>query len=104
LARDETSQALSYASSHLNVLSLCSYNSKTARTLYTTLQIIFNDIREIAFSPVYRAMCELRLDVKDTAHVPSSYYEAVEGSREMCEDIMDLARRVVDVLQESIDV
>jgi hypothetical protein len=103
LSNEETSQDLFYASSHLNVLSLCSYSSNTARMLYTTLQFIFNDIRDVVISPVYRAMREWNLVVRDVAVVPSSYYDAVEGARETSIDIMELARRVVHVLQESIN-
>jgi hypothetical protein len=102
LADEEISQDLLYASSHLNVLSLCSYNSGTARMLFTTLQIIFNEIREIVISPIYRTMRDSRLVIKDVAVVPASYYDAIEGARDVSQDVLDLARRVVLVLQESI--
>jgi hypothetical protein len=102
LANEEAVQDLLYASSHLNVLSLCSYNSATARMLYTTLQIIFNDTRELVISPAYRAMRELHFVVKDAEIVPRSYHDAVEGTRKISEDVLDLAKRVVYVLQDSI--
>jgi hypothetical protein len=35
--------------------------------------------------------------------VPSSYYDAIEGAREVRENILDLAKRVITVLQERID-
>jgi hypothetical protein len=72
--------------------------------LFPTLQVLFNDIREIAFSPAYRSMCEHNLLIKDETLVPHSYYDAVDGAKETCEDILDLVKRVLDVLQESIDV
>ncbi|KAI4940868.1 hypothetical protein J4E91_011125 [Alternaria rosae] len=53
-----------------------------ARQLYVKLQIIFNDIREIAASPIYRTMCEMRIVVEDVALVPSSHYQAVVGAEE----------------------
>jgi hypothetical protein len=83
---------------------MCSYNSSTARTLCTTLQIIFNDVREIVFSPTYRTMCEMYLVIKDVALVPTSYYDAVEGAREISEDVIDLVKRVIDLLQENVNV
>jgi hypothetical protein len=103
LAIEETSQDLLYTSSHLNVLSFCSYNSSTAKTLYTTLQIIFNGIREVVGSPAYHAMRELHLVVKDVAVVPSGYYDAVEGASEISKTILDLAGRTMAVLQDSIN-
>lgn len=102
LQGEEISQDLSYASSHLNVLSLCSYDNSMARKLYTTLQIIFNDIREVVVSPVYRTMRELRIGVKDVTRVPLSNFDEVEGAVEVVETILDLTRRVMDILQESL--
>jgi hypothetical protein len=99
---EEASQDLMYASSHLNVLSLCSYENDIARELYTTLQIAFNDIREIVVSPIYRRMRELHIVIKDVAFVPSSHYDAIEGAEEFSRSIVDLARRIMGVLQESL--
>jgi hypothetical protein len=104
LAEEEISQDLSYASSHLNVLSLCSYNNRTTRTLFTTLQIIYNDIREVVFSPGYRAMRELHLVIRDVALVPPSYYSAVEGATEISENVLELAKRIIRLLQEGVNV
>lgn len=73
-----------------------------ARKLYITLQIIFNDIREVAVSPVYRMMRELEIVVKDVALVPLSHYDAVEGAEEVSKTILDIARRIMGVLQESL--
>jgi hypothetical protein len=70
--------------------------------LYTTLQIIFNDIRDIVVSPSYRAMRESLFILPDVAVVPYVYYNAIENSREMSKDIRDLAKRVLYVLQESL--
>jgi len=68
------------------------------------MQVIFEDIREVCYSPVYRDMCKLQLVVKDEALVQLSYYNAVEGAREISKDILDLAKRVVNVLQESTNI
>jgi len=104
LSRHEVGQDLLYGSSHLNVLSFCSYDSDIARKLYTTLQIIYNDIREVVVSPAYTSMREMRMAVKDPSLVPSSYYDAVEGAAGVCSTILDLTRRIMDVLQESLSI
>jgi hypothetical protein len=62
----------------------------------------FNDIREVVVSPAYRAMRELHPYVKDIGLVPFSYYDAVEGAREISKDILGLAGRVIRALQESL--
>jgi hypothetical protein len=86
----------------LNTLAYCSYENAVARKLYITLQIIFNDIREVTVSPVYRMMRELHIVVKDVALVPLSHYNAVEGAEEVGKTILDIARRIMGVLQESL--
>jgi hypothetical protein len=102
LVGEEVGQDLLYASSHLNVLSLCSYDNAIARKLYITLQIIFNDIREIVISPVYDRMRKLQIAVKNEALVPSSQYGVVDGAGELSKNILELIARVMDVLQESL--
>jgi hypothetical protein len=102
LSREEASQELSYAASHLTVLALCSYDNTMARKLYTQLQTIFNDIREIIVSQVYRTMCEMRIVVKDVALVPLSHYHAVVGAEEVSKAILDITRSSMGVLQGNI--
>jgi len=75
-----------------------------ARQLYVKLQIIFNDIREIAASPIYHTMCDMRIVVKDVALVPSSHYQAVVGAEEVSKTILDIARSSMGVLQEKISL
>jgi hypothetical protein len=103
-AGEEASQDLAYAASHLAILSLCSYDNTMARKLYVQLQIIFNDIREILVSPVFRAMREIHLVVKDVAFVPRSHYHAVEGAEEVRKTILDITRSSMLVLQERINL
>jgi hypothetical protein len=98
LLGEESSQELSYAASHLNILSLCSYENTLARKLYVQLQVIFNDIREMLVSPVYREMREMHIVVKDLTVVPSSHYDAVEGAKEIGKAISDLSRSSIDIL------
>jgi hypothetical protein len=103
LCGEHSSQDLSYASSHLDVLSMCSYENNMTRKLYIPLRIIFNDIREVLVSPVYRNMCELDVKVADTAIGPFSHHVAVEGAVEISRSIVDVLRRIMGVLQESLD-
>jgi hypothetical protein len=98
----EVGHDLFYASSHLNLLSLCSYNSSTAGTLYSTLQIIFNDIRDIIVSPIYCNLCESDVIVYDTGSVSRSRSEAVEGGKEIDTCIRDLVQRILVVLQQRL--
>jgi hypothetical protein len=72
------------------------------RKLYVQLQIIFNDIRGIVVSPVYRTMCERRIVVKDVALVPLSHYHAVVGAEEVSKTILDITRSSMGLLQKEI--
>lgn len=104
LSGEEASEELSYAASHLTVLSLCSYDNAMARKLYIPLQVIFSDIREVVVSPVYRTMRELQIAVKDVALVPLSHCYAVEGAEEVSKTILGIARSSMGVLQERISL
>jgi hypothetical protein len=88
----------------LTILALCSYSNTMARQLYVKLQIIFNDIREIAVSPIYRTMCEMRIVVKDVALVPISHYQAIVGAEEVSKTILDIARSSMSLLHEKISI
>jgi len=101
---EEIDHDLSYASSHMNLLSLCSHNSNTARTLYTILQLIFNDIREVIVTPTYRAMRELHLTVTDEVPVSHSHPNATEEMKEMNQSIRDIAERIILVLKDRLNI
>jgi hypothetical protein len=102
LSAEEVGRDLAYASSHLNVLSFCSYDSALARTLYNRLHIIYNDIREAMVSPIYRQMRDSMVVNKDVALVPSSHPDSVEGAVDVSRTMLDLTERIVHVLQESL--
>jgi hypothetical protein len=104
LRGEDIGEDLLYVSSHLNVLSLCSHDNEMAKKLYTILQIIYNDIREVVLSPAYSAMRELRLVVKNPAVMPRSYYDGFEDAAEASSTILDLTRRVMDVLRDGLSV
>lgn len=53
-------------------------------------------------SPVYRRMRELRIFVKDVALVPQPHYDAAEGAGEVSRTMLDVTRRIMDVLQQSL--
>jgi hypothetical protein len=102
LAVEEVGQDLSYAASHLNVLSYCSYDSTVTRVLHTRLHIIYSDIREAMVSSVYREMRESRLLIKNMALVPSSHPDSLEGMVTTGRTLSDLTERLIVVLQESL--
>lgn len=104
-AGEEVGHDLSYASSHLNLLSLCSYNSSTAYALYTTLQVIYNDIRETVVSPKYRAL-EMQQASRMSGLaglVGQPKYESMAESEEMQKSIKEVIHRVMDVLHKPLD-
>jgi hypothetical protein len=49
-------------------------------------------------------MCEMQLVIKDVALMPPWYFDAVEGAREVVENALDLAKRVIDLLDENVHV
>jgi hypothetical protein len=102
LSGEEAGQELSYAASHLTVLSLCSYDNAMARKLYIQLQIIYDDIREVVVSPIYRTMCELHVTIRGAVLVQLSHCYAVKGVEEASKTILDIARSSIGVLQERI--
>jgi hypothetical protein len=94
-----------YASSHLDVLSTCSNDDNTLiRKLYTTLRVIYNDLRESVSSPIYRSMRDMGILVKDTALVSTSYYDGVEGAAEVSENMVNTTRRLMAVFHESLSM
>ncbi|CAG5137409.1 uncharacterized protein ALTATR162_LOCUS93 [Alternaria atra] len=99
---EEISEDLSYASSHLHLLSLCGHDNIIAKKLYTKLQKIFNDIREIAVSPVYREMRDARIFVKDPMFVPRSHYDSVVGAEDASISILNSVRRAMDAIQDTL--
>lgn len=99
LSGKEASYELMYTASHLSALSFCSYNNTIATRLHSQLQIILNDIREVIVSPVYGAMCEMGIVVKDRALLPFSHYDAVEGAEEISRTILGITRSSMGILQ-----
>jgi hypothetical protein len=63
---------------------------------------MFNDIRETAFSPAYQTIQKSLPDNRNLALVPASYYDAIEGAREVRENILGLVNCIIGVLQERV--
>jgi hypothetical protein len=102
---EECGQDMLYASSHLDVLSTCSNDDNTLiRKLYTTLRVIYDDLRESVSSPIYCSMKDMGILVQDRALVSASYYDAVEGAAEVSENIVNTTRRLMGVFQESLNM
>jgi hypothetical protein len=99
----ETSHDLLYASSHLNLLSLCSFNSSTGRELYSMMQVVFNDIRDILVSPAFDKVSKTFSNIsRRTGHIQFNT-QPEEGFQETMMHIRDLARRVLNILQQRLD-
>jgi hypothetical protein len=49
-------------------------------------------------------MRELQLIIKDVTLVPSSYYDAVEEGSKVSQDVLNIAKRVIRMLQERLDL
>jgi hypothetical protein len=103
LTAEVVGQELSYASSHLNLLSYCSFDNALAKILYVKLQVIYNDIREALVSPAYREMCQTGTLVRDAALVPRSEFGSVEGTMDISRTMVDLNERILKVLCESLN-
>jgi hypothetical protein len=69
-----------------------------------TLQIIFNDARDILYSPTYRSMCEQHLVIASDIQLQLESYDSIEGAREVREDILDLVGRVLKLLEGKISL
>jgi hypothetical protein len=104
LAAEDVGQDLSYASSHMNLLSYCSFDNAMARTLYVRLHIIYNDIREAMVSPAYRQMRETGTVVRDAVLLSPSELDSVVGEVDMSRTMVDLNERIVHVLCESLNL
>ena len=74
------------------------------RKLSTPLQVVFNDIREVMESPVYRKIREIHIGVENATLVSLSDHDAVEGAREVTRTVLDIARRILSVLQERVSL
>jgi hypothetical protein len=103
LLGEEVGQDMLYASSHLNALSFCSYTNDIARKLYLQLQVVFNEIREVVVSPGYHAIRELHSAANDDVEqAPLLQYAGVDGAEEVVNPVLDLTRRITDILQENL--
>jgi hypothetical protein len=100
---EEVGHDLSYASSHLNLLSLCSSSSSSARILYSILQPIFNDIREVVVAPAYRNLRPVDFNVNETVDERWTRLEAVEGGEELETRIRELVQRITLVLMQRLN-
>ncbi|KAF2648357.1 hypothetical protein K491DRAFT_763129 [Lophiostoma macrostomum CBS 122681] len=89
-SRDDVGLELAYASSHLSILSLCSYESEVARRMYTSLQVVFNDLKDLLTLPIgANSMRESRQDHmihspqhvrRTTVQVAKEILKILEGS------------------------
>jgi hypothetical protein len=99
LKGEEVSHDLLYASSKLSALSHYSHDSQTSKTLYATLQVLFDEIRRIYTSSVYRVMRQKHVNLCDANLILASQHLDDDGMAETSRDILDIAKRALDILQ-----
>jgi hypothetical protein len=97
---EEAGQDLSYAALHLSALSYCSFDNTMAKKLHSQLLIMFNDIREVIMSPVYRAMLGRGITIEGRAVGSFSHYNTAEGAEEMSRAILEISRNSMALLQD----
>jgi hypothetical protein len=71
-----------------------------AKKLHSQLLIMFNDIREVIMSPVYRAMLERGVTTEDRAFGSFSQYDTAEGAEEISRAILEISRNSMAMLQD----
>lgn len=64
--------------------------------MHSTLQVIFNEMREVIVSPSYRAM------IMQHFAGPGHAKESISGSQEVETSIRELAQRVLDLLDQPL--
>ncbi|KAH7060964.1 hypothetical protein BKA63DRAFT_225024 [Paraphoma chrysanthemicola] len=101
LRGEAASQELSYATPHLSALSFCSYDNSVAKKLCGPLQIIFNDIREITVSPVYRELRKKNDVIEDSALKPHVHYDGIEDAEKVIHAIWGTTRSCIGILREA---
>ncbi|KAK7177959.1 hypothetical protein PSPO01_15990 [Paraphaeosphaeria sporulosa] len=96
---------LAYASSHIGVLSVCSYENEVARKMYTSVQILFNDVRDVMASLVHTlGMRRSSTGVlRPPMYFPLSQGQMVQSREDVKRNVVDIARRIMDILKNSIN-
>lgn len=86
------------------MLSVCSYENSVAKKMYTSLQILFNDVRDVLATPDYSLQGHGRAGSLPTPNVvlPMGQGQLVVGPEDVRRNVIDIARRVVDVLENKI--
>ena len=102
--REDVGLELAYASAHIGVLSVCSYETSIAKRMYTSLQILFNDVRDVLATPDHSAPGPARgVAQYPNTTSPLSQRQTSARPENIRRDVIDIARRVVDILESKIN-
>lgn len=89
--RNDVGLELAHASSHLSILSVCSYGNDVARKMHTRLQVVFNDVKNLLESPT-------RID-----HSQGTTWDVRDnGSQHFGTLMIKVASEIQQVLTESV--
>jgi hypothetical protein len=102
-AREDVGLELAYASSHIAILSICSYENEVARKMYTSLQILFNDVRDVLTVPVHATGMHGGSSMGAPAPMMLTQGQVVQTPDDVRRTVVDVARQIVDILENSIN-
>ena len=86
------------------MLSVCSYENSVAKRMYTGLQILFNDVRDVLATPDYSALGQTPGGAQyPNTTLPLSQGQAVVRPEDVRRNVIDIAKRVVDIMEFKIN-
>jgi hypothetical protein len=74
--------------------------------MYTSLQILFNDVRDVLATPEYNVQGHARAGSLSIPNMtlPMDQGQPVVGPEDLRRNVIDIARRVIDVLENKISL
>lgn len=101
--RADVGLELAYASAHIGILAVCGYENAMAKRMYTSLQILFNDVRDVLASPDYKdSSHRYGSALRSPMNLPLSQGQTMQSPETLRTNIIDITRRVMDILESSI--
>lgn len=103
--RNDIGLELAYASSHISVLSVCSYENEAAKSLFVSLQIFFNDVRDVLTLPMHTASLDgsspgVHAPIID---LPLGQDPVLMNAKNVSKCVEDISRRSLEMLENSIN-
>lgn len=82
---------------------MCSYENEVAKKMYTSLQILFNDVRDVLAAPMHSTIgSTTEASVSKRICTPLSKERTMHTGQEVRTNVVDIARRVLDILEKKI--